>query len=130
MEMKPALKTMQDRYETEIAIYSFVDAIHSMLRDKWLSQNDILDCVKFAFQRYSAEQLKELGIKFTPEEKSAIKEAIPDLAKKVSGEIGAMLKQEYKMHNGEMWLWALGKPIRPLTDEEQMPPYFIRIGHE
>ena len=26
--------------------------------------------------------------------------------------------EEYKMHNGEMWLWTLGKPVRPLRGDE------------
>jgi len=119
MEMKPALKTMQERYETDPTIYHLVDYLHSVLRKSMLTQYDIIDCVKLAFQRYAAEKLQELKISLTAEEKAAIKEAIPELAKTVSGNIAKILKQEYKMHNGEMWLWTLGKPVRPLTEEEQ-----------
>lgn len=32
--------------------------------------------------------------------------------------VGTLLRQEYKLHRGKMWLWTMGKPVRPLTEEE------------
>lgn len=36
----------------------------------------------------------------------------------VCNRMGSILQQEYKEHDGRMWLWTLGKPARPLTDQE------------
>ena len=37
---------------------------------------------------------------------------------KLAGLIGNMLHQSYEIHEGIWWLFTLGKPARPLTEEE------------
>lgn len=41
------------------------------------------------------------------------------VAREIANEIADLLQQEYKRHNGEWWLWALGEPQRPLSDAEE-----------
>lgn len=39
-------------------------------------------------------------------------------AREIANDIARILRQEYKQVDGKWWLWSLGKPQRPLTDEE------------
>lgn len=48
-----------------------------------------------------------------------IREAkIREVSKEVCNLMADLLQQEYKLYQGQWWLWSLGKPARPLTDEE------------
>jgi len=41
-----------------------------------------------------------------------------EAAQEVAAEMAALLQQEYKLHKGQWWLFSLGEPARPLTQEE------------
>jgi len=41
-----------------------------------------------------------------------------DISRQIAHGMADLLCQEYKVHDGQWWLWTLGKPARPLTDIE------------
>jgi len=43
---------------------------------------------------------------------------IRQVARELANDIARILRQEYKQVDGEWWLWSLGKPRRPLSEEE------------
>ena len=63
---------------------------------------------------------------------SEVEKILDDIGDEISGDeawqatvaagvakaLAVVLQQEYKMHKGRWWLWSLGKPARPLTDNE------------
>jgi hypothetical protein len=53
---------------------------------------------------------KAFGKDGTPERERA--------CRKLADGIGKALQQQYEKHKGRWWLWALGKPARPLTPQE------------
>lgn len=46
------------------------------------------------------------------------KGAIRRIARGVADDMACLLRQEYKLHKGQWWLFTLGLPARPLKQEE------------
>lgn len=40
------------------------------------------------------------------------------LAKRAANFMADLLRQEYRLHEGAWWLFSLGKPARPLREDE------------
>lgn len=40
------------------------------------------------------------------------------VTREIASGIGDLLDQEYRYHHGQVWLFTLGKPARPLTAQE------------
>jgi hypothetical protein len=59
--------------------------------------------------------LREAFVKAFGEAGSVQREAA---VKEMCEGIGRMLRQEYRLHEGQWWLFTLGKPARPLTPDE------------
>jgi hypothetical protein len=59
------------------------------------------------------EELRKLFVELRP-----TKEEIASMAREVCKSMADFLQQEYKKQDGVWWLYSLGKPARPLTDEE------------
>lgn len=43
---------------------------------------------------------------------------IKQAAREVAHEMADLLQQEYKLVDGQWWLWSLGQPRRPMTERE------------
>lgn len=54
--------------------------------------------------------IKAFGENGSAKRKQAVKE--------MCNFMGTALKQEYRLYENKWWLWTLGKPARPLTEEE------------
>ena len=43
---------------------------------------------------------------------------IKQMSREVADEMAKLLRQEYKWHEDAWWLFTLGRPARPLTEDE------------